>query len=321
VPHFFAQLVAIGLSTAMFWPALQAKLGAEAEPGELARDLSGYNLSWTVGKGLGLYLAGPAFEVSRRLGFWIAAGAAVLAALLPALSIGGGKAARAVSRGDGAGAAPPISPASPAAPGVTPRPETRPPRASGRRPYLFLGLSSNFLTWGVNALVVGLFPDLGRTLGLTPTQQSLCVGTTVAGQLAAFAFLGRYPLYTYRALPVLGAEVLLLVSLAGLSVLEGFAFLLLALLGAGAALALGFAASIFHSLDYDERVGYRTGVHETVLGLGAFAIPLSAGEIAGLSGSPRSPYFFAFGLVAVGLLAQVAVFRRLTARPAGEALQ
>lgn len=289
----YLQLAAVGLATAMFWPAIQAKLGAEARPGDLHRDLGGFNIAWTAGR-LALLPAGPIFQASARACFWIAGAAGTLA--------WGG--AWAGVRGGGAAAE------------SRDAPETSRLGSLLRKPYLFLGLSANFLVWGVSSLILGLFPDLGYALGLDPTRQGACLGALVLGQLAGFAVLRHRRDWTYRAGPVLALEGALGLAAVALATVERWPLLLPALFAAGAATAVAFASSIFYSLDYgDGRPGYRAGIHEGVLGLGAFLVPLAGGEIAGALGAgPRPPYVFAAALVAVGMLVQGWIFARLSRR-------
>jgi hypothetical protein len=62
------------------------------------------------------------------------------------------------------------------------------------------------------------------------------------------------------------------------------------LLGAllvGLAQGVTYACSVFYSLDYDQRRGLRTGIHERVLALGG-ALPLAGGALADASGGSPS---------------------------------
>ncbi len=310
----YLQLAAVGLATAMFWPAIQAKIGAEARPGDLHRDLGGFNVAWTAGR-LALLPAGPVFQASARACFWIAGAAGALAWGGAWTGTRGGTSA------DGRGHPPPPPPPDPLPGGEGkhghPGEEARAGGARSEKPaFLLLGLSANFLVWGVSSLVLGLFPDLGYALGLDPTRQGICLGTLVFGQLAGFFVLMRRREWTYRVGPIFALEGGLVLATLALATVERWPLLLPALFVTGVATAVAYASAIFYSLDLgDGRPGYRAGIHEGVLGLGAFVVPLAGGEIAGALGrGPSPPYVFAAGLVATGMLFQAWGFARLARR-------
>ncbi|MBN2308410.1 MAG: MFS transporter, partial [Candidatus Hydrogenedentes bacterium] len=87
-PYFFGVLTTTAMaSTGLFWPAMQAWIGAEPDRRLRLRRMSHYNLSWTVGLTIAPILAGPLYNADYRLPFLLvfatAAGAMALVMSLP----------------------------------------------------------------------------------------------------------------------------------------------------------------------------------------------------------------------------------------------
>src|SRR5207249_3552885 len=114
-------------------------------------------------------------------------------------------------------------------------------QASKRR-FLHVALAANFLGYGVNAMAIALVPDLGRTLGLSPAEQSACLAVTVGGQLVGFGLLGRSKRWTYRAAPLLAMEVLYAAASASLALAASWPLFLPGLFIYGAAQSVSYAS-------------------------------------------------------------------------------
>ncbi len=305
VAEYTASLAVLGVFSAMYWPALQAEIGEAATAGaavgaeeRLSRDIGGYNVAWSIGKGNGIFLLVPIYERSTEAPLWIAAACAALAGVC---SLAG------LLRRESARPAPGSQ-----AQGAGPRPHPGPTK----RAFLALGLTANFAVWGVNSLLVALFPALGKELGLSETLQSACLGTVVIGQVAAFYVLGSWRGWLYRAWPLLAIEGALALACAAFASLDRALFVPAAFVF-GVALAQAYAASLYYSLDYDERHGSRTGTHETVLGGGAFVLPLLGGEVGARLGDVRAPYAFAAAVALAALAAQALLLVRARTRYEG----
>jgi MFS family permease len=278
--QFRATLGGIGVLSAMFWPSVQSKLGDESQA-DMAGAVGGFNVAWSIGKAAGLFGAGRLFEWREGAPFLLAAAGALVAALCAMATFGGRPAA---------------APAAAAA-----REESRdPPRArpgrAGKRAFLIAALSANFLGYGVNALAIALVPKLGASLGLSPTVQGGLLATTVLGQFAGFLLLRHSRAWAYRVGPILAVEALFAAACVPLALARSWPLFLPSLFCYGLFLSVSYASSIFYSLDFDERRGLRTGIHEAALGTGGFVLPL-AGALAARAGGTRLPYALAGALV------------------------
>ena len=85
---------------------------------------------------------------------------------------------------------------------------------------------------------------------------------------------------------------------------------LLAALGVGATLGLGYYSSITYSLRTDTGRGRNTGLHEASLGGANFLLPLIGGALARASGRIQDPYVVAGILVVVGVAVQAGFLLR-----------
>ena len=85
-------------------------------------------------------------------------------------------------------------------------------------------------------------------------------------------------------------------GLLGLVWARGIVWALPAALMIGGAQAITYAASVYYSLDYDERRGLRTGIHEAVLAAGG-CLPILGGWLADRSGEDLASLWL---MVAIG---------------------
>jgi MFS family permease len=293
--QFRAVLAVTGALSASFWPSIQSKIGEEARAsGDMSGAIGGFNLAWSLGKAAGLFGAGPLYEWRTGAPFAVAALAAAIATLSLVAAARGPR----ISTSHAPAAAPAAAAAAAAA---TPRVK--------KRAFLVAALAANFLGYGANALAVALVPALGRTLDLSPTVQGGLLATTVAGQFSGFLLLRGGRRWHYRIGPLLGVEALFFAAALPLVVAERWPLLLPSLFAYGLFLSASYASSIYYSLDYDERRGLRTGIHEAVLGTGGFVLPLAGGALAARPGGTRAPYIMAAAAAALLIGFQGAVFR------------
>lgn len=138
--HFFAGLPLVAVGMACFWPALQAAIADESGPGTLVRNLGWFNVTWSLGKGLGVLGGGVLLDYLGRDGFYVAAGiATLLFVLMPR-----------VARGGGMGTA--LDPESADAPAAT------------RRGFWLAALIANFAAFGLGTTVIVHYPDWNHHL-------------------------------------------------------------------------------------------------------------------------------------------------------------
>src|SRR5262249_17902038 len=72
----------IGVTLALFWPALQGWLSDQGEGQLLRQSTSLFNLFWSAGSMLGMILAGFLMRYSSQLPFYVAAGVAASITLI-----------------------------------------------------------------------------------------------------------------------------------------------------------------------------------------------------------------------------------------------
>lgn len=263
LPLIYAASALFALSNALFWPALQARIGdREPDPAARGRAIRRFNVGWTVGKALGFLISGTVFQLAP-------------AACLPLGALLGGSVFLLLLALDRAEAAPVAASPDPAlAIGLA----AGPPQAT-KRAYLLAGLGTNFAVWASLGTLQSLAPKLAESLHLSPAQAGALVCAALSAQGAVFFSLGGSRAWAYRpwslvlATPACAGGLLLLLAA------SGFPLALVGALLIGAAQAVTYAASVFYALDYDHRRGLRTGIHEANLAL-AGAVPILGGWLA-----------------------------------------
>lgn len=264
----YAASLAFALSNALFWPALQARIGdRETDLVARGRAIRRFNVGWTVGKALGPLLAGLVYVRAPQACLPI--GAAMAAALLLVLLLdaksGGGPTAAA----GGGGSAPEAAP------------------QARKRAFLLAGLASNFAVWASMG-ALGLSPVVAKALSITPDQAGILFALALAAQGAMFLLLGGSRGWAYRPATLVAAAPAAALGLLLVLASPGFWLAAAGALVLGVAQAVSYAASVFYSLDYDHRRGLRTGIHEATLAL-AGGVSILGGWVADRTGEPRAP--------------------------------
>jgi MFS family permease len=261
----------LGVACAFFWPAFQARVGDRAGRDRLGAALGRFNVGWTAGKGLGLFLAGYLYEwapLDGRVGLGAATAAFALAFFVQVVFD------RESGKGEGK-AGPELTEQ---APGV-------------KRGFLVAALVTNFAVWGVQATVIALVPQLGRDLSLGPVREGWLLATLVLAQAATFLILSGSTRWNYARAPLLLTAPLACVAAVAFFLAPSLEWALVAALATGLLTGASYSASIFYSLDYDARRGLRMGVNEAALGLGSL-LPLAGSALAERSHESRLPYLF-----------------------------
>lgn len=280
----YASMAAYALANALFWPALQARIGdCEPDPAALVRAIRRFNVGWTAGKALGFLVGGLLLQHLASGSLAVVGAAAALVLVSVAVRP---RPAPATTGGDTSAAAPPA-----AAPVDRPRAE--------KRAFLLAGLVANFVLWGSLATVKALAPKLGEALGLDAFQTGALVFAALVAQGVGFVALDRATRWAYRPHLLVAAAPASALGLALVYGADGFAVALLGVVLVGLGQAVTYTASVFYSLAYDGRRGLRTGIHEAVLGAGG-ALPILGGQVADLTGDLRAP------LAVVGVASVVA---------------
>jgi MFS family permease len=282
----YAVSVVGGLGNALVWPGLQALVGDESGPHDLEKNLGVFSLSWSLGKTLGFFVSGYAWQ-SMGLGALAACGAlsALLAPLIPSRPAGHRAVPAPLVAADG-------------------------PPAPVRAAYLRAAWVANFAAYGLGATLNFLYEDQVAALGRPHLHYNWVLGTVFLAQTASFRVFGRYSRWRYRP----GALLFWQLAAAAALAVIGFAAPLPAALAAaavaGTGLGLAYAASIYYSVHSDEARGQRAGIHEAVIGASNFAIPLAGGWLQHRTGWGPAGYVFSAALVALCVAGQAAILGR-----------
>jgi MFS family permease len=284
VAALYAAMAAIGLGSALFWPALQARIGDRAGAEKRGAALARFNVGWTAGKALGLLVAGELNARGHGLALEVAAAAGLLCLLTSAFDRG--------PRG---------GPSAAAAVSVSPRAKEE------KKRFLAAALVTNFAVWGSQATVIALVPVLGRELALGEVGQGRLLAALVTAQALTFLSLGAKSAWSYRAPLLLATAPLAAVASLALFLAPNVPCAVAGVIATGVLAGAAYAFSLFYSLDYDERRGFRTGVNEAVLGFGGL-LPLAGSALADHLAMARLPWLSVAlacalaSLVAAGLL-------------------
>lgn len=282
----FLVAAAMGVSSALFWPSIEAKVADISGRHEMGDRLSRFNVSWSSGSGLGTVLSGVIAEQSALLPFWVAA------ALSLALGLRLAALVRAGEKGGQAGPHPPA--------------ETHPPHRQAAA-FLFMARLVFFgLTFTIGS-IRWLFPKLAVSLGMGSMAVGVVLWMVTGAQALGFlgmAFVRRWQ-YAFGAL-----LLTLTLPLAGLLLAwrattpVGFS---VAFFAVGLSSGLAFNLSLFYSVHAPHGRGGNAGLHEAIGGLGWMLGPLLGGVVARQVSLPAT---YLLNLAAVALvLAAVLVYR------------
>ncbi|NLJ36948.1 MAG: MFS transporter [candidate division WS1 bacterium] len=294
-PTWLLLMVPIGGGAlGLIWPAMQAWLAERTSPNQRAlnRNLGLFNVAWSSGLVLGPIAAGYLWLDSLPARpFIVCASIGVCVLLILLRTPGGG-------------------------------PALRRDMASGKDQALHeshawerlmkLSWVGNFGSWFAGATILTMFPKLGiDELGFSHPTVGILI-FCYQGALTAMFFLART---TQRwqgklwPLPVAEWVSLCAMLFAALYARSAPAFGVCFALS-GAAAGVTYVSSLYYSINGpSETIGRRTGLHESILGIGALAGGLISGDIAMRMGL-RTPYIAVAIVLALVILFQLVVVSR-----------
>ncbi|MBC7287205.1 MAG: MFS transporter [Armatimonadetes bacterium] len=265
---------------ALFWPSVQAWLGdLSATPDRLTKALGSFNVLWTAGLMLGPVACGYLWMLHYYSPFF--AGTALVwttAASLLAVPV------IAVSRGS-------------EEPGhQMDRPN---PLADA---FLPVAWTANFASWYVAGSTRALLPKLADELGFTEVLTGWLVFSFYVGQAVTFLALRQMRGWQYRRWPLVAGLAWGLTGMALVAVARAPLTFAIGLAVAGASVGMTYVASLFYSLQAPlEQRGWRSGIHEAVVGAGLSTGPLIGGIAASFAGA-RAPFFCAVAVLGLVVL-------------------
>lgn len=297
-----------GFGTALFWPALETRIGAGVGPAELRHRMGWFNLSWSSADVLGTLAGGGFYTLAhylvqytghrgwRPLPFYLAAVVElpVLLMLLRAPRPGPSAALTAPDRQEAAG----------------------PRNSAGNGAVLLLGvfwvmaLLANSTATAFRAVLINVFPDIGKDFfHYSGLQWGILLAMTPLVRTVMFAWWWRHRNWTYRAGYFFGLQALL--PLAALMIVFGssYGLFLVAFSLVGVGISMTYYSSIYYSLD-SETAGHgsRAGLHEAILGMGGVMGPPLAGWFAWASGNIRAPYYLIFAILGFSMATQLLLY-------------
>lgn len=301
-----AAYLLFGVGLGFFWPAIEAYLSDGVGPTELRRRIGWFNLSWSGGDTLGVFLGGTLFGLalvlSRRFDraalqglpcFLVAAGVLAIAVIvLVHLRNGRAPQAAQLARDE-----------------VVPRSPARGGRAS-LGAFWMMALLANFAAMALRGTLLYVFPDYAKSaeLNYSPFAWGVLLGVTCLTRTLGFVYWQYRHAWEYRAGYFFWLQALLPLAALILAFNTSYWGFLVAFALVGVGSSKTYFASIFYSMDSAAAHAHRGGIHEAVLSSGMI-LPLAAGILASSRG-PRSPYVFLFALLALGMIVQGVLYLR-----------
>jgi MFS family permease len=283
IPWLLFLTSVMGIGVGIFWPPIISWVGEGLSGPALAMRMSRFSVSWNVGMFTGFYLSGSLFEIGPAFAICLSAGTLVLIALLLLVPV------PSEDQSQSAATIPAL---------------TRIPKGRGFRKTAWL---SNFAMLFAVTGTLALFPQMATSLGIRPKlhgellvfHRMAALGVAILWPHVRFWQTRLWPLWIAEcicALGVLGVGF-------GLNVWEFGA----ALVACGAMLGFNYQASLFFTLEEMSDKGKGSGIHEAMLGAGAFFGPAMAGWVGQHSASLRAPYFFCAASVVFWIAVQMAI--------------
>jgi len=265
----------VGIAMSLFWPPLEAWLAELSSPSDLRRNFGIFNIAWSAGAAPGPLLAGLAIRASVPFAFLTSVSLMAVAGIVV----------------------------------ITRKPDIRrevdvlrPLTQDENRSQRFLHLAwiANFGTYFTIGIIRSLFPKLGGQLGMSSPSIGALLSTITFTQVIVFALLARTSSWHYRLAPLLLTQSILLAGSLLIYTGTGFGQFLLPMVMAGGCAGISYFSSIYYSINTPARLGARSGLHESLIGLGVVAGPLTGGIVAQNWGL-RRPYLLSAMVTLLGI--------------------
>lgn len=278
-----------GLLTAFFWPPLMGWLSTGYEGAELNRRLGRNNTAWSLGAFVTPYLGGVLVERSSVWPFAVIIG--LMGLSFAVITLGKGPGPNTSNSGNGSLRQTPSDATSALLPCF--------------RWMAAIALLTSFVCIGL--LRTQLAVLFKYELGFTESQYGMGMMLTCLANFVVFAAAGRWHRWHYKLHIFLAGQVLLLASM--LMILKGSSlgifFLATGLVGTGQAFV--YNSHLYYGVSGGTRRSRRMAIHEFLLSAG-FVIGSLTGGFLSDQFSPLMPYRFGLGVVALGLLLQLAIW-------------
>ncbi len=286
------------ISIGAFYPSLQAFIGDNSARGELRKNLSAFNIGWTVGGSACTLVAGYMFAAHQAWPF-------AVAALVAAGSIWFVRAWSKMNT-DRRSDDPSIGDASDPAPGML----------AGPGPLLPIARSAHFIGFFGYSAIRSLFPKLGYSLGYSDGTIGLLLGAMLVGQAAGIFIAGAGPWWRGKLWPLVMALVMAVVSGAAICVVESKIMYAAAFFVQGTSLGIAYTQALYYGLQARTRMGKNSGIHESLVAAGNISGAFVGGMAAQFI-SLRAPYAVFSALSGLILIAGL-IYRRMSPVPTAD---
>ena len=287
--HVFFIYIFGSISMSMFWPTIQSWLSQGLSKDKLIKSLANFNVCWSAGLMLGFLFAGILFAFSPAapfiFGVFVIGGVILVLIRQPVISEMRDEPARKVFL------------------------ETEKDRPEAARKFLHIAWCANFMSWFLLGVIRNLFPKLGTELGFSSGIIGFFIFLMILAQTIMFFTLGRTQKWHYRLFPIILFQAFAVVALLAMAFSRSGIYFMAAMVFLGLSTGMTYFSSILYSLYGFMDKGKKSGIHEAVIGTGAFFGPLIGGLLASRFGI-RAPYITSALLLTAAMAVEVTLFRR-----------
>lgn len=272
-----------GAAMSLFWPFLMAWVSADYEGPVLNRRLGTYNGMWSAAVVMGPLVGGALVEINT-LGP-IATSAMSLAICFILLCL---------AHDESAGAAAPAGPGAAAEihfdPATLPR-------------FKWMARIAMFCAWACSGVARSQFALLFTGLGFSETQFGILITIFGICNFAALTAAGRLAFWHFKPALLLGVQVVLAISLLLIIFGRSLWAFVPAFVVMGLAFGFAYSSHLYYGACGSKKRSAPMAIHEVTLSLGV-VVGSGAGGYLSANIGLYSPYWFATGILALGLAAQ-----------------
>lgn len=275
------------VSAGLFYPPFQAFVGDRSPQGQLGKNVSAFNIGWSVGGALWASLAGVLFAIRAPLPFILSAVLALVAMQLIFLwsRVPSPKAQELIQ-------------------------DTNTAAGSDPGALLVIARIGHFVAFFGIGVTRYLFPKLGTELGIPESSIGLIVSMSLVGQAVGMLSTSAGPWWRGKLWPQILAQVLMsAVGLAVFAAKSGPAFGALFLVQ-GAVMGVSYSGSLYYGMQARVKMGRSTGIHESLVTSGVIAGSFLGG-IVGQFVSLRAPYAVFALMAGIGVVTSMVYWRRM----------